>query len=273
MTKVKIDGSSSSPSGRWASFLLQFRIAQHRRRLNRHSPRSARLAAQIPDSVRLFCLASADEELPGWQPDEADWILASAALMQFFECCQLKTSDRPCALPSRAADAVWHLWLAHDASGLEAFQRHHFAQLIPHIEADQLGADLESALARSWAMACRGEGRSPLDCRLPLMFRVDRMLRTPTGWAYQTRLLQGQVMHRNLDSHGNELGRLHLHAGMGLASLAAQGLLTEQELAAQERRQKASNSGGGDCSFGGSSDGSDCSGDAAGCTCGSGCGS
>lgn len=221
---------------------------------------------EIPASVRTHWLAHASEEVSGWQPGGADWPLVAGALMQFFDACRHAPD---CALPSRAADSLWHLWLAHAPEGLASFQHDHFGREMPHVAGD--GMDLEAGLARCWVQACRSERLSPLGDRLPLVFAADKLLGTPTGWAYDRG--PGQIVHRDLDASGRPVGEFHQHQGLMLAGLAGMGLLYAHELEAPQRRKLGSDAGG---SYGaacldgsGSVDCSTSSDGGSGCSCGS----
>ncbi len=273
---------TQSPS-LWTRWQRQFRQLRRERELQRRSPHLAQLVNEIPPSVRLSWLAHAGEEVPGWQPHAADWPLVAGALMQFFDACRYAPD---CALPSRAADSLWHLWLAHEAEGLASFQRRHFEREMPHVEGD--GMDLEAGLARCWVQACRCERLSPVGEKLPLVFIADKLLATPTGWAYDRG--PGQIFHRDLDASGQPVGDFRGHQGLMLAGLAGMGLLYAHELEATPRRKfidedgsscgsiygsscGSSLSGSGDCGTGsdGGSSGCSCS-SGGGSSCGSSCG-
>ncbi len=265
---------SSSP---WTRFLVQWRAARRQRHLRGRSMLLAQRVQQIPAMIRTHWLAHAGEEIPGWRPSEADWPLVAGALMQFFDACR---GAPDCALPSRAADSLWHVWLARDPAGLASFQCQHFGREMPHVEGADI--DLEAGLARCWVQACRSEGLSPTGERLPLVFSADKLLATPTGWAYDRGPYQ--IVHRDLDGRGRPVGEFHTHQGLLLAGLAGMGLLHAHELEAQPQRKPAGDSGS-NCgsSYLGSTCGTSSSGDcgagsdagSAGCSCSSGssCGS
>lgn len=172
--------------------LREIRWAHHRRsheaRLRWITRRS--LAPQVaprpqppvPDNLQTAWLDQMKRDHPRWQPGPEACQLACHALVQFFDA-SAASGHRPCALPSRAADLVWHLWLALDPDGLATWQRIRWGRVIPHHEH---GADHDSreALARCLVRTCRLERRSPVRGRLPLLFRLDGLLRTPEGWAY-----------------------------------------------------------------------------------------
>ena len=198
--------------------------------LRRRSERVWLGLARIPGTVQDHWLAKASSELPGWQPNAADWLIAAGALLQFFDCCRLRTTAQPCALPSKAADSIWHLWQAHEPDSLAAFQRSEFGQVIPHVDAADLGADREAALAHSWALACRSEFLSPTSRTVPLMFAADGLLGTPGGWAYNYGIFQNQVFHQDLDEQGRPVEGLHHHPTLTTISLAALSLYGAHEL-------------------------------------------
>lgn len=259
---------------RWLSglslFIEDWRVDAIHRELRLRCPRLVSLLAEIPSDVQAawFKRTGAPAEVPHWQPREADWALSSAALVQFFELCRLQSINVALALPSKAADSVWHVWLAHDASGLALWQHKHFGRVIAHCEVPQLAQPLEDALAHAWVAACRSEGLSPLARKLPLMFEVDRRLQVPGGWAYGTH--DEHVFHRALGARGKPVTQIHHHLQLGAVALAGAGLLSSAELGQLERRQRQQDVGGGSAG-GASADG--CTGGSDGCGCGSGCGS
>lgn len=218
---------SSSPEDRGAT---------EWRRLQRHCPPAAIAARQIPPAIHAAWQHRAADELPGLVADETTWVQSSVALAQFFEACRLQRDTGPCALPSRAADSVWHVWLRADPAGLADWQQGFFGEVVEHRESAQLGAPLDKCLARTWVGACRAEGRSPLAPRLPLVFALDGQLRLPTGWAYGFE--RGRLVHRQIDGFGRPGGAVHEHAAMAGVGLAALGLLTAGEVEQMRRRAK-----------------------------------
>ncbi|MCE4539174.1 hypothetical protein LXT12_18130 [Pelomonas sp. P7] len=248
------------------------REAYRRHALRTACPRATEAASRIPAAVREAWRGHAARELPGLPVDDGAWLRCSIGLAQFFEACRLQEAHGPCALPSRAADSVWHAWLAFDPEGLAAWQQRHFGRVLDHVESHALGAPLEACLARSWAGACRSEGLSPLARRLPLLFALDGMLRVPTGWAYRHE--GATLVHQPIDGFGQASGAAVAHAAVGAAALTAMSLVTPLELRARRRDDGA----GASCGSSVASDGPGCSGDAgAGCdgggsSCGSSCG-
>lgn len=245
------------------------REASQRLTLRKRCPPATVAAEQIPPAVRAAWAHHAPEEFPGLAVGDAAWLRCSLGLAQFFEACRLQHEQGPCALPSKAADSVWHVWLRLDPAGLADWQQRYFGRVVEHREAQALGAPLEEALARTWAGACRSEGLSPLGPQLPLAFALDGLLGLPTGWAYRHQ--GGTLVHRQIDGFGQPSGVPVAHAAMAAGSLVALGLLSETELQALRRRQSD------DSGSSSSSDSSSCDASSDGCSdggssCGSGCG-
>ncbi|WP_156392295.1 MULTISPECIES: hypothetical protein [unclassified Roseateles] len=235
--------------------------------LRRRCPPATVAADQIPASIRSAWALQAPEELPGLATDDAAWLRCSLGLAQFFEGCRLQRECGPCALPSKAADSVWHVWLKVDPGGLAVWQERYFSRVVEHRGADDLGAPLDDCLARTWVGACRSEGKGLLGPQLPLVFALDGLLCLPTGWAYQHK--RGALLHRQIDGFGQPGGAAFAHASVAAAGLVALGLISEAELISL-RRQQAGDSGG---ATGGPVDAGSCSvSDGGGCSCGSGCG-
>ncbi|MGM9515369.1 hypothetical protein ACS5PK_14020 [Roseateles sp. DB2] len=271
--------AAASPSliQRWTAWRERRRASRTRHQLLRRCPRALDLQQRLPAGLHQAWLAHASDEFPGLPSLESDWLLASTGLMQFFLAAA--ELEGPCALPSRAADAVWHAWLQWDAAGLSTFQRERLGREVPHLKESQLAGPLDHALSRCYAACCRLEQLNPLEGRLPLVFELDRRLRMPGGWHYAWHKRLHCLSHQILDVDGDPRGRQHLHAVHG-ASLLGLGLLTAGEQASwaqhlqrlsrqDEARQRGDSTGSGSscgsdagsaCSEGGSSCGSSCGG-------------
>lgn len=258
---------------RLGAWWLHKRQALDRPALLRRCPPATVAASQIPASVRDAWVLGAADEWPGLRVDDDAWLRCSLALAQFFEACRLQRGQGACALPSKAADSIWHVWLATDPASLHAWQQRYFDLELPHQAAEALGAPLEECLARAWVGACASEGLSPLGPRLPLVFALDGMLALPAGWAY--RFEHAGLVHRDIDGFGRAQGSGVLHAAVAAGSLVGLGLLGEAELQGW-RRQQQLQSGGSACGAGvgvdGSAAGCDGGAGAAGCSSGSSCG-
>ena len=243
--------------------------------LRKRCPPATVAASQIPPAVRTAWAHHAPDEFPGLRVDAAAWLRCSLGLAQFFEACRLQREQGACALPSKAADSVWHVWLKLDPAGLADWQQRYFDRVVEHREAADLGAPLDDCLARAWVGACRSEGLHPLGPRLPLLFALDGLLGLPSGWAYGFE--RGELVHRQIDGFGRPGGIAVAHVAVAAGGLVALGLVSEAELIALRRRQGSSDSGSSCGASWSASDGSSScdagsSSDASGCSCGSSCG-
>jgi hypothetical protein len=262
-TTTKTKFSLTSRIGAWWARQME---PQQQLALRKRCPPATVAAGQIPPAVRTAWAREAPDEFPGLPVDDAAWLRCSLGFAQFLEACRLQQGA--CALPSKAADSVWHVWLRVDPAGLADWQQRFFGRVVEHREAEALGVPLEEGLARTWVGACRSEGLSVLGPKLPLVFALDGLLRLPTGWAYGR--WRGKLVHRQIDGFGRGSGNAVVHAALAGSGLFALGLLSEAELQALRRRQS---SGDGGSSSGSSSDGGGCDcGSSCGSSCGSGCG-
>lgn len=256
---------------RMGTWWVQRRETKQRLALRRRCPPATVAAEQIPPAVRAAWASQAPDEFPGLAVDDGAWLRCSVGLAQFFEASRLQQAQGPCALPSKAADSVWHVWLSADPAGLADWQQRYFGRVVEHREAEALGAPLDESLARTWAGACRSEGQSLLGPQLPLVFALDGLLGLPTGWAYRHE--RGALVHRQIDGFGRPSGVPVTHAAVAASSLVALGLLSDAELQeALRRRQSDSGSTGSSSSDSGCDAGSDGGGCSGGSSCGSGCG-
>ncbi|NCT84986.1 MAG: hypothetical protein GXC94_17710 [Comamonadaceae bacterium] len=257
---------------RVAAWWSRQRETRQRQALRRRCPSATVAADQIPAAVRQAWAQQAPGECPGLPVDDLAWLRCSLGLAQFFEACRRQRGQGACALPSKAADSVWHVWLALDPAGLAGWQQRCFGREVAHREAEALGAPPQDCLARTWVGSCRSEGLDLLGPRLPLLFALDGLLQLPAGWAY--RFEKGGLVHRQNDAFGRPAGSAIAHAAVAGACLVALGLISAAELAELQRRQAADGGGGADWSSSdtGCDAGSDGGSDAGGCGCGSGCG-
>jgi hypothetical protein len=113
-------------------------------------------------------------------------------LKQFFRVCQ-EARGAYVAMPSEAADALWHEFILH-TRGYEAFCRGAFGRVLHHQPAEAMppdnGAKAAAGLRRAWKLACRLEtidARVP--ARLPLLFALDASLGWPGGHRYDAQEL------------------------------------------------------------------------------------
>lgn len=278
---MTVPAATPSLLQRWTAWREQCAAVRARQQLQRRCPQAHALQQGLPAGLHAAWLDHAADEFPGLPSHESDWLLASTGLMQFFQSAA--RADGPCALPSRAADAVWHAWLHWDAAGLAAFQREHLGREVPHLKEAQLPGPLDHALSRCYAACCRAEQLNPLAGRLPLVFELDRLLRMPGGWHYAWHKRLRCLSHQVLDVDGDPRGRTQLHAvhgasllGLGLLSVAEQASWQQQldrlgrQADARARGDSASSGSGSDCGGGAGSDGGSSCGSSCGGSCGGG---
>jgi hypothetical protein len=232
----------------------------------------------LPAGLETAWRHSAPQEYPGIRTDAFFFVRAAEGLMRFFAA--VSHGGRPCALPSDAADSVWHAWLRHEPIGLERFCRKHFGQTIPHIERAGLAPN---ALAHTLMSGRSLEGIAPLGPRLPRLFGLDAALRMPNGHGYWKR--GDEIVYARLGKRGLCMGRAQPHAELTVAALLAAGLVDAEMVLSHMRLKQAAlaNSGAGfdgdagfafagdgGCSDGGGSDSG--GGDGGGSSCGGSCG-
>jgi len=241
----------------------------------RNSPYQTALAA-LPAGLQAYWQHSAPQEYPGIPTDAFFFVRAAEGLMNFFDV--VTRSGKPCALPSEAADSVWHAWLRWNPAGLDYFCIEHFGCKIPHIERSELGA---GALLNSF-VRCRGRQGATLHASaLPALFRLDARLKMRGGHGYWNRMFSGRVVYVRLDARGLGRRRASPHPELTQDALQAAGLK-------YQRRAGVASSGDGapfaflggdaggssfddDCSAGAGDSGYD-SGSSCGSSCGGGCG-
>jgi len=245
-------------------------------RLRRTSPWRAALA-DLPTGLESCWRASAPREYEGIQTDAFFFVRAAEGLLRFFDIA----ARRPCALPSDAADSVWHAWLRMDPVSLERFCRTHFGTALPHTGRGDMA---HGALLRTFSSNCTQDGMAPGLMRVPSLFALDAALRMPRGHGYWNR--GGQICYARLNERGRGMWRNRPHPELTLSALVSVGLADPRVLAARARGHAATADGSscgsmgdlafagddgsssdGGCDGGGSDSGSSC-----GCSCGSSCG-
>ncbi|MES2318090.1 MAG: hypothetical protein V4631_11415 [Pseudomonadota bacterium] len=178
--------------------------------------------------------------------------------MMYFDC--VRHSGKPCGLPSKAADSIWHAWAAFAPDNLARFCIEHFGQAIDHTEGADMSVTMEVALANSLITARGLESLPPAGSSVPRLFSLDRRLRMPNGYAWSQE--KGQMAHRSMTWQGQEKGAACFLATLAPASMLAAGLISQDEY---ELHLKKADANGGSCGSGGC--GSSCGGG-----CGGGCG-
>lgn len=236
----------------------------------------------LPPTLYEHWRTVAPQEFHGIPTDAIFFIRAAEGLMRFFDC--VRYSPYPCALPSKAADSVWHAWISLAAtnspsSNIDNFCRRHFKREIPHLEASAMPVTMNHGLAATLVTARRRGGRDPAAPSLPALFALDRSLKMPNGYAYQMR--QQGIYLNAMNARGRAMGTTQFMSSLDPSALLALGFITQSSYDAYEaerlRTQQAAGSGGScgsssSCGSnscdGGSSCGSSCGGG-----CGGGCGS
>jgi len=120
---------------------------------------------------------------PDFGPKEQQ--LTARGLRQFF-LAYLKSGCRRVAMPSQAADDLWHEFILFTRD-YKLFCDLAFGQFLHHTPAVKMGAvkaDNEG-LRRVWWFSCLEENINPRKAtRLPLLFALDRKLGIPNGFVY-----------------------------------------------------------------------------------------
>ena len=226
--------------------------------------------AGIPATLYPYWKRTAHIEFEGIPQDAFFFACASDGLLTFFGC--VAHSAKACALPSKAADSVWHAWLQMDPASLDAFCRRYFGRAIAHLEAGAMPLPMEAALANCLVQARKREGINPEGPHLPRLFALDRRLRMPGGFSYAVK--GGDVVFAHIDAAGRPERELHLQAGLAPLSLLAAGLIYQHEYVRFEEHRRPDSACGSTGSSCGSmrcdAGGGDGGGDGGGC--GGGCG-
>lgn len=239
--------------------------------------RHGKALKELPPNLYDYWKSSARNEYHGIPTDAVFFARAAVGLLDFFACAA--QGSGPCALPSKAADSVWHAWLRLSPLKLETFCRKHFGRVVPHVEGAAMGGQLDDALAVCLVRARQAEGLRPEGPRLPELFLLDKKVRMPFGYGYAVQ--RGQPGYSQLDARGRFDPTIACPPQLAAAGLLGAALITADQFAAFEeraRQQGAAGTGGSSCgsgcgsslecggasscdSGGGSSCGSSCGGD------------
>ncbi len=201
---------------------LHFKLTALRaRRCHAVSPYSAALADLPPGLFRAW-QQSAGEAFDGIPCDALFFARAVEGLMMFFDC--VKRSGKPCALPSKAADSVWHAWAHFLPASLDEFCLRHFGRRMPHVAAADMTSQMEDALANCLVQARMLEWMPTAGRGLPRLFTLDRRLAMPCGFAY--RIVKGQVAFSNMNRAGRPEGDVFYPHTLAPVELLMAGLIT-----------------------------------------------
>ena len=186
----------------------------------------AAVLADVPAALFSHWALTAHEDYPGIPRDAAFFALAAEGLMMFFDC--VAAAGKTCALPSRAADSVWHAWSRMDAAGLERFCIRHFGRGIPHVERARMqDGEMGPALAVCLVQARRRASQPAAGSHLPRLFSLDSQLGMPRGVGY--RMIGGLVACSLLDELGKLEDKLGFPADLTPHALYFAGLVSETE--------------------------------------------
>jgi hypothetical protein len=121
---------------------------------------------------------------PELTPHQIDRI--GLGLKQFFRT-YLRGGYRPVAMPSQAADDLWHEFILY-TKAYDSFCRKAFGRFLHHSPAAVLKQGQKTAnegLRRVWWQACKEEKIDPkAPAALPLLFALDTELNIPGGYRY-----------------------------------------------------------------------------------------
>lgn len=239
--------------------------------------RRSRYRYQLEDmapALHEYWLRHAPAEFPGIPLTALFYMRAAEGLVNFFEVTQ--TASATYALPSLAADSVWHAWLRWDAGDLARFCRRHFGSPPQHLAHEALDA---LALPRALVACRRSDGIPPHGPALPRLFGLDTRLRMPSGHGYRQNGVW--IDYARLDPQGRYRHDGKTHPALTPRALLAAGLITqmmfEEAITSQARAEQvhAVQTGGDlnfDCDSGSAADADGGGGGDGGGGCGGGCG-
>lgn len=146
------------------------------------------------------------------RPDLHDWQLAmiQGALRSFFVARLDVGPGRPLAMPSQAADALWHAFIL-DTRAYREFCERAFGGFLHHIPEDamaRLAAGPRAAsVDRLWLSTCRQAGIDPRRAdRLPILFEIDRLIGLPDARIHDPRSLSRSQRRRGSGSGQSNCG-------------------------------------------------------------------
>jgi hypothetical protein len=230
-------------------------ISHYRARFLVQTSRYRKALDDMAPDLYAYWRRTAQHEFEGIRQDAFFFASAAEGLLTFFDC--VAGSRRPCALPSKAVDSVWHAWLRMAPQGLETFCFKHFGRVIPHVEGADMVDVMDEALANCLVWTRRRDGIDAAGPGVPRLFSLDHRLRMPHGFAYT--LAAGDITLTHMNGEGKARGLECIPVALEPASLLEARLISrsEHDEAMRKRRQT-----GGGC-------GSGCGASAG---CGSGCG-
>lgn len=237
-----------------------------------------RQLVDIPNGVFLHWQAKAKYEFPGIPCDAIFFARATEGLMMFFD--YVSRNKQACALPSKAADSVWHAWNSWSSINLDNFCLKHFKRTIPHVEAEQMASEMDAALATCLITAQLAEGSVPGSSSVPRLFALDRKLHMPLGYSYFG--TTARIGFQNMSARGVGVGKSTYPESFDAPQLLAAGLISTLAYEEMIKKQAQAANNGSSCGSSGSGCGSsscdsgsascDGGGSSCGSSCGGGCG-
>lgn len=186
-----------------------------------HAGRYAAMA-RLPDGLDTLWLERISRQHPGFVVTAKAVPHVADALLTYFDC--LTRTDRPCALPSLAAQVLWDAWAALDKDGLDRLRAHHFpSSADAGAGSSHPRPDWEQAAANCLVQARIIAGMSPAAPVLPALFLLDRQLALPGGHGWL--LSAGRIGYVKLDARGLMSGAASYPEVMAPAGMLLAGLI------------------------------------------------
>lgn len=227
-----------------------------------HAGRYASIA-QLPEGIDTLWLERIARLHPGSGVNAKALRHVAEGLLTYFDC--LARTDKPCALPSLAAQVLWDAWADMDKAGLDRLRMHHFPSTADD-NPPRSRPGWEQAIANCLLQARAVAGMSPMTPALPALFLLDQQLALPGGHGWL--ISGGRIGYVKLDARGlmsaaASFPEVLTPAGMLLAGLVTAAAFNDFFAAAHAgQRLTGGDGGGGDgCGAGGNGCGGDGGGD------------
>ena len=175
-----------------------------------------------------------------------DCQLVGQGLRAFFGAC-LNAGFQPVAMPSQAADDLWHEFILHTRN-YEVFCQQAFGRFLHHTPAVALVSvsNSNAALRRCWWHGCRAENIDPrAPSRLPLLFALDAKFGNAGGFSYKPDCGPLAWRTRGGDDGGGGAGVV-VHCGTDFADDGVDGSTDGFGDGASGSNDGGSDGGGGD---------------------------
>lgn len=177
--------------------------------------------AQLPEGLDMPWLDRLSRLHPGSGADSRAMPHVADALLTYFDC--LSRTDRPCVLPSLAAQVLWDAWASLDRDGLDRLRAHHFPSAVTD-HAPRMRSEWEQAAANCLVQARIIAGLSPAAPVLPALFLLDQQLALPGGHGWL--VSGGRIGYVKLDARGLMSGGASYPEAMTPAGLLLAGVIS-----------------------------------------------